>query len=353
MSNGLSSTPAQHSRGSSKRRVLKALRSEEVDRPPTQVNYTQAMGEVLANHYGISTEDLPKYLGNHLLRVDIHFPVKYSPDQRIKFDWWGVGFDTTEEGYFAAVNPLNETKNLDDHAWPDPLEPDLLVGATRAVEEDGGKHFVMPNFGFALFERAWVLRGLDTFLLDMVLDEGYAQALLERITEIQVVLIQRFIDMGVDGGYFGDDYGAQKNMLISPDLWRRLIKPRLARMFEPFRRAGLPVILHSDGQIAPILPDLVEIGLTALNPVQPEVLDHNWLKESFGDRLAYYGGISTQTVLPHGSPDEVRQAVKQVVSTLGQGGSGLLLAPSHRMMTDIPVENVDAMLQAFAELDTG
>lgn len=353
MSNKRASARAENVAVSPKRRVDSALRYEKVDRLPTQVNYTQAMGERLAARYGVSLDELPRRMGNHLLRVDISFPVTLSPDRRVKFDWWGVGFDTAEEGYFAAVNPLAGNKDLDIYTWPDPYEPDLLAQAARAMEEDGGERFVIPNFGFALFERAWALRGLDTFLMDMVLDEGYAQALLERITEIQVVLIQRFIDLGVDGAYFGDDYGAQKNMLISPDLWRRLIKPRLARCFEPFRRAGLPVIMHTDGQIAPILPDLVEIGLTALNPVQPEVLDLGWLKESFGDRLAYYGGISTQTVLPYGSPEEVRRAVQQVVSVLAPGGSGLLLAPSHRMMTDIAVENVDAMLQAFAELDTG
>ena len=103
--------------------------------------------------------------------------------------------------------------------------------------------------------------------------------LLDRITEIQLVLIQRFLDLGVDGGYFGDDYGAQKNLLFSPAAWRRLIKPRLARMFAPFLERGLPVLMHSDGQIQKILPDLVEIGLTTLNPVQPEVLEHAWLAE--------------------------------------------------------------------------
>jgi len=96
----------------------------------------------------------------------------------------------------------------------------------------------------------------------------------------------------VDGGYFGDDYGAQNNLLFSPAGWRRLVKPRLARLFAPFHERGLPVILHSDGQIQKILPDLVEIGLTALNPVQPEVLDHAWLYKNFGGRLSFYGGIS-------------------------------------------------------------
>jgi uroporphyrinogen decarboxylase len=154
----------------------------------------------------------------------------------------------------------------------------------------------------------------------------------------------------VNGAYFGDDYGAQKNLIISPASWRRLIKPRLDRLFAPFRERGLPILMHSDGQIQTILPDLVEIGLTVLNPVQPEVLDHAWLAQNFGGVLAFYGGISTQTSLPQGSPGQVHQAVQRCIQDLAPNQTGLLLAPSHRMMTDIPLENVEAMLAAFQEL---
>jgi uroporphyrinogen decarboxylase len=217
------------------------------------------------------------------------------------------------------------------------------------VTAHGHEYFIAPNLGFALFERAWSLRGFEQFFMDIALDPGFASELLDRITEIQLVLIRRFIALGVDGGYFGDDYGAQKGLLFAPRTWRQLIKPRLARLFAPFREAGLPILMHSDGQIPQILPDLVEIGLTALNPVQPEVLDHIWLRESFGGKLAFYGGISTQTVLPHGSPDEVRLAVAACNRDLAPDGTGLLLAPSHRMMTDIPLSNAAAMVEAFRE----
>ena len=186
--------------------------------------------------------------------------------------------------------------------------------------------------------------------MDMAADPGYTEALLDRITDIQLRLIHRFLDLGMDGGYFGDDYGAQKNLLFSPAMWRRYIKPRLARMFAPFRERGLPVLMHSDGQIDKILPDLVEIGLTTLNPVQPEVLDHAWLEKPFTGKLAFYGGVSTQTVLPNGTPQEVHKAVEQAIATLAPNRTGLLIAPSHRMMTDIPMANVQAMLDAFREL---
>jgi uroporphyrinogen decarboxylase len=333
-----------------KERMRRVLQHKSVDHIPTQITYTADMGRKMADHFNVAIEDLPRFFDNHMVRVDIDYPLKPSKDSKVKFDWWGIGFDVDEEGYFASVNPLADSMDLDAYPWPNPDDPNLLDEAMRVLRGDSGQHFITPNFGFALFERAWSLRGLDTFMMDMALDPGFADDLLDRILEIQLKLIHRFIALGVDGGYFGDDYGAQKNMLFSPKMWQKFIKPRLAQMFAPFREAGLPVLMHSDGQIQAIIPELIEIGLTALNPVQPEVLDHAWLREKFGDSLAYYGGISTQTILPHGSPEDVRNAVKDCMQQLAIEGTGLVIAPSHRVMTDIPLENIEALLGEFTEL---
>ncbi len=337
----------QNSPLSHKERVRRALRHEPVDRLPTQINYTDRIGEKMEAVFGVGANELPVFLDNHLVRVDLSYPERLSEDGLSRFDWWGAGHDTSEEGYFIRLSPLANSKDLDAFAWPDPLQPDLLDGAKRTIEKYGQEYFIAPNLGFALFERAWSLRGLEQFLMDMALDSGYVHSLLERITEIQLVLIRRYLELEVDGAYFGDDYGAQQGLIMSPASWQQLFKPRLRRLFAPFRECGLPVIMHSDGQIQKIIPDLVEIGLTALNPVQPEVLDHAWLADSFGGKLAFYGGISTQTVLPGGSPEQVREAVRACREQLAPQGTGLLLAPSHRMMTDIPMENVKAMIEAF------
>ncbi len=334
-----------------KERIRRAFQYEPIDRLPTQIGYTRAMGEKLTAHFGVSWAQLPARLDNHIARVDLTYSPRFSDDGQTRYDWWGVGWDTREEGYWPVDSPLAKLKRLADFPWPDPDEPRLLDEAAQTIASDGEQQFIVPNFGFCLFERAWALRGFETLCLELLPDSNFVAELLERITEIQLVLIRRFIALGVDGGYFGDDYGAQENMLFSPKIWRSMFKPRLARMFAPFREAGLPVIMHSDGDIVDILPDLVEIGLTALNPAQPEVLDHAWLKRAFGNRLAYYGGISTQTVLPFGAPAEVRAGIERCGRVLAPAGTGLLIAPSHRMMADIPMENVAAMLAAFAALD--
>ena len=363
-----------------KERMRRALWRQPMDRLPVQTNYTGAMGAKLAAHFGCSAKELPAKLDNHLLRVDVTHAPRLSADGKVSFDWWGAGWGTETEGYWHAHAPLTHTTDLASYPWPDADAPGLLDEAERAIAADAGEHFVVPNFGFALFERAWSLRGFDQLLMDFVDQPEWAEELLDRITEIQVKLARRFVALGssrreealtsdsalrtphsaldqslltsaatggVDGGYFGDDYGAQRSLLFSPKLWRRMMKPRLARMFAVFREAGLPVILHSDGDIWPILPDLVEIGLNCLNPVQPEVLEHGRLYREFGKHLSFYGGVSTQEVLPKVLPAEVRAATLACIRDLAPDGTGLILGPSHRMQSDIPPENVAAMLEAF------
>jgi uroporphyrinogen decarboxylase len=329
-----------------KERVRRALRREAVDRLPTQVTYTAKMGRILSEYFDVPLEGLPGRLGNHLLRVDISYSRRRNSDGTVEYDWWGAGWDTRTEGYWHSHAPLANSLDLDAFPWPNPEAPALL--ATTIGTHEGG-HFVVPNLGMCLFERAWSLRGFDTLLMDMLDRPEWVEELLDRIVAIQTALARRFVAAGVDGGYFGDDYGAQRAMLFSPRLWRKLIKPRLAALFKIFLEAGLPVILHSDGDIRAILRDLVELGLTTLNPVQPEVLEHEWLAREYGDRLSFYGGVSTQAVLPRSDAAAVRAATTACRRALAREGTGLLLGPSHRMQSDIPPTNVAAMLEAFHE----
>ena len=328
-----------------KERVRRALRREPVDRLPTQTNYTSKMGRILAEHFGVPLEALPERLDNHLLRVDITYVRPRNPDGTVEYDWWGAGWDTRTEGYWHAQAPMSDSLDLDGYPWPDPAA-DGLVAAAPA---ESGEFFVVPNLGMCLFERAWSLRGFEALLMDMAERPEWVEELLDRIVAIQVPLARRFVASGVDAGYFGDDYGAQRSMLFSPRQWRKFIKPRLAEMFRVFLDAGLPVILHSDGDIRAILPDLVEIGFTTLNPVQPEVLEHGWLRREYGSKLSFFGGISTQEVLPEADTAAVRDATIACARALAPEGTGLLLGPSHRMQSDIPPENVVAMLEAFRE----
>ncbi len=137
-----------------KQRMKNALQHEPVDFIPTQINYTSGMGHIMAKNFNIPVSELPAHLGNHMVRVDLDTPEQLSLDGKLKFDWWGVGFDTQEEGYFAAFNPLKENPDLDSIRWPDPNDPQLLLSAETTIKEQGDEFFITPNLGFALFERA-------------------------------------------------------------------------------------------------------------------------------------------------------------------------------------------------------
>jgi uroporphyrinogen decarboxylase len=209
---------AMNTTGTRKERMRRALGRQPVDRLPVQTNFTGAMERKLREAQGIEASELSRRLDNHLLRVDVGHTTRPSDDGKVGFDWWGAGWDTRTEGYWNAVSPLAASRDLDRFAWPDPDTPGLLDEAAAAISADGGEHFVAPNFGMGLFERAWSLRGFTAFLMDLVDDPDWAAELLDRITDIQVRLARRFVALGIDGGYLGDDYGAQRGMLFSPRL---------------------------------------------------------------------------------------------------------------------------------------
>ena len=148
----------------------------------------------------------------------------------------------------------------------------------------------------------------------------------------------------------GDDVATQLNMMINPVLWREALKPRLACVIRAAKevRPEILIFYHGDGNMEAILPDLIEIGVEVLNPVQPECMDPARMKEQFGDKLAFWGCIGTQTTMPFGSPEEVKRTVRNLIATVGKGG-GLFLAPTHTLEPDVPWENVEAFIEAVRE----
>ena len=181
-------------------------------------------------------------------------------------------------------------------------------------------------------------------------NQAFAEALLDRVTDIGVQVAFRLCQAGVDVLLTGDDVGMQDRMVMSPETWKKWLKPRLARLFAAAKPANPEtfILYHSDGYIEPIIPDLVEIGLDVLNPVQPECMDPGGLKRRYGQRLAFWGTVGIQTTMPFGTPEEVRQVVKRRIETVGHGG-GLLIAPTHVLEPEVPWENIQALAEAVDE----
>jgi uroporphyrinogen decarboxylase len=208
----------------------------------------------------------------------------------------------------------------------------------------------IPHYSGTLFECAWLLRGLENLLADFLVNPDLAAALLDHLTASGIESATRLAGAGIDVLLTGDDVGTQRGMMMSPQLWRKWLKPRLAEIIAAAKKVkpDLLVFYHSDGNIAPIIPELIEIGVDILNPVQPECMDPAQLEREYGNHLAFWGTIGTQTTMPFGAPEEVKATVKERIETVGQGG-GLLLAPTHVIEPDVPWENVVAFFEAVEE----
>ncbi|KLU63258.1 uroporphyrinogen decarboxylase [Peptococcaceae bacterium CEB3] len=345
---------------SHKERILLAIMHEQVDYFPVQIEFTPTALDKVTEAWGIpdNEEYLIDRLDNHLVYAYLNDPFgkirkrMFAKTEKVLFDEWGVGWDTQQEGTFIAYHPLADLSRYHDYHLPDPFSPEMMDFARETVTKYANEYLVPSYQVTCLFERAWALRGFENFLTDMLLNQDFAEELLDKITDYQVEIAKRNVEVGVNCGRTGDDYGGQRNLLMSPTLWRKMIKPRLARIWAVYKEAGLPVIHHSCGDVRLILDDLVEMGLDILHPVQPQAMPIEELAGRYGRKLAFYGGISTQVTLPFGNPEDVRQEVKHCVETLGAYG-GYIIAPSIQISSEVPMANIDALIRAVEDYKAG
>jgi uroporphyrinogen decarboxylase len=261
---------------------------------------------------------------------------------------WKLGPDGGDIG--TVVNRVIRDHGAGTYRFPE-VDTELVATAAKEMDQDAGR-FRMFRLTYALFERAWSLRGMEELMVDMMVNPAAASALFQRITEFNLQVLEAVLPHDFEGVYIGDDWGTQQGLIMGPGLWRTYIKPGLARMFAAIRAKGKYVLLHSCGNIGEVLPDLLDIGLHAYNTVQPELYDFGWIKREYGRHLTFWGGISTQSFLPFAAPREVAESCTQAIRILGAGG-GFILAPTHAVTPDIPVENVQAMVDAVRSFRWG
>ncbi len=328
--------------------VLCALGHKRADRLPYHIEMTADLHHRVAERVGVRPEAVADWLGNYCAKVDIGEGGAAEPGGIFRDDfgvrWDRSGADRDIGIIVAPVVPAPDMARIQLPA-PNPTEARAraVAAARKARERDVA---LFAKIGMTLFERAWSLCGLEVFLEYLLTEPDFVAELLRRICDHRLALVNAVLDLPVDGFYFGDDYGQQTGALFSLPTFRSLIRPQLERLFAPIRRAGKRIVLHSCGNVELFLDDLIEIGLDAYQTVQPEAYDFERLKGRYGDRLTFWGGISTQTTLPFGSPDDVRAAVRHAVATLGRGG-GFIAGPTHRITSDTPVENVFALIEAL------
>ena len=351
-------------------RVIMALNHEQPDRCPMQVSFTPEFadrlrlelnaltGKLHNPHGGGNTYDLERALGEDMLLTSVGWANSYYQQPGDYTDEWGIGWKSVGyetpygRGYYTEIDhhPLAEDSAVSSYKPPDPKRPELYLEAERVIREFKNEYWIVGVTVTTIFECAWALRGYERLLSDFLLKPDLAEAILDLPYQYHLAAAKRLVQMGVDMIWVGDDVGAQKAMLISPKMWRKFLKPRMANFIAEIKAINpqLKVAYHSDGVIHPIIPELIEIGIDVLNPIQPASMDPAQLKEQFGDQLCFWGTIDEQYTLPFGSSEQVRVEIIQRLKTVGRGG-GLILGPTHHVQLDTPLENFWSMVHAITE----
>jgi uroporphyrinogen decarboxylase len=352
-----------------KERTLKAIHHKEPDRPPLYVSLTPQMAEKLGRALDLPYEEpidaMESARISHMelltrMGVDIvaiaptvapATPTMTLPDGRIKNEWGmlfrNVGIYTEFAGYPLA-NALTE-KDILDFPFPDANAPGRFDIAVQMMSVYGKNYGIIGDVETMFFEMSWYLTGLEKFLTDLMMEAEYQAHLMDRIMHYIIVAGKKLIDMGIDILWCGDDFGSQQGMIMDPDTWRKVFKPRIKYMFEEFRkvRPDIKIAWHSCGSILPIIPDFIEVGLDILNPIQPLAygMDPLFLKQTYGKDLVFFGGIDVQHLLPYETPQKIQDEVRRRIEILGKDG-GFIIAPAHNIQPDTPVENVQAFFDA-------
>jgi uroporphyrinogen decarboxylase len=326
-------------------RVQQAAQFRDTDVVPYQVEFTVRARRKFAEALGDA--DFEEKIGNHLATLSHRRAAKWTEVRPGHFaDEWGVVWNRTiDQDIGVVANRVLPEPSLAGYELPRPLSPELIAAYPPFLARSEGK-FRMISVGMSLFERAWTLRGMEAVLMDMLESPHFVDELLDRIVAFNLAQLEFALSHDVDAIHFGDDWGSQSGLIMGPALWRRFIKPRVARLYRRVREAGKYVSIHCCGDVKEILPDLIEVGLQIFNPFQPETMDVFESKRRYYGRLAFYGGISLQHLLPHGTPDEVRAETRRLLSVLGEGG-GYIASPSHSVTPDVPTENLVAMLEVL------
>ncbi len=326
-------------------RVLASLEHRQPDQTPYHIAFTQAAHDRMVNYYG--DPHFLRRLGNCF---EIHRTI--SKDRWIEVfrgiwrDPFGVRWDRTVDKDIGTVcNQIVTEANLDEVVFPE-VEDLRNWEELPPLSEDPGEKFTVVNLGFSLFERAWSLYGMENLLVAMACNPAFVHRFLDKILQFNLAVIEKVNQYRIDAIMFGDDWGTQKGILMGPRLWREFIKPRVSEMYRAVHASGKYVFIHSCGKVEDLFPELIEIGVNVFNPFQPEVLDVFAAKRQYGDRLSFFGGISTQRTLPYGSITQVEDEVKRLISEVGKNG-GYFVAPAHDTPADAKPENIAAMISVL------
>ncbi len=269
------------------------------------------------------------------------------------FDMWGVAHEPGSEKAMHMTrmhHPLKNMTSLDElqsYPFPDFINADYSHQKNEVINIQTKGYAAGAQMACTIWETAWYMRSMEALMGDMMDEDPMAEWLLDEITNRSVLRAEAFAKAGVDCLFLGDDIGMQHSIMMSRELYNTYLQPRLKRVIQAAKaiKPDLIVLYHSCGYVTPFIPDLLDAGIDVLNPVQPECMDFGELHAEFGNVLSFHGTLGTQTTMPFGTPNEVKEVVEKNLKIAGNKG-GLWVAPTHILEPEVPFANVKAYVDA-------
>ena len=343
-------------------RLLTALHHQTPDRTPIDYITTPEFHTALKKHLNIEEdEQLLRKLGVDIRRVQGLYTgpqgttgaagVTAAGEDFLGIVWKPVRneFATYNEIAFHPLGEATTVKEIEEYPWPSIDWFDFSHLKDEIKRINGDRRYAILFFAGGAFETPWYMRGMERFLMDLVESPDIAEAIACHTADFYRKRALRAIEESggaIDIIGSGGDIGTQRGMMLSPELWRKHIKPYSETLIRTFKDMGLFTFYHSCGGITPVIGDFIDMGLDILDPIQPKAsgMEPEGLKSAFGDRLSFHGGIDEQELLPRGTPDDVRSETERLIEILGRNG-GYIVCPAHAIQPDTPVENIVALYE--------
>lgn len=332
-------------------RVYASIRRRGLDAIPWQFDLTSVVADKIRAYY--ATDDLLAATDDHIVFAGADPPVGFvegvAEPGAVRDEFGTVWRRTSQDSGFGDWGglisyPLKQP-SLKGYRFPDGTAPGRWESAKqiRAAYPD---HFMVVD-GCGLFEPAWALCGFENYLDYIAAEPNFVAELTACLADFSCKLTAQLRGVGANGIRFGDDWGFQDRLMMRPETWRRILKEAYRRIYGTARDAGLVVMIHSCGNITDILPDLIDVGVEVVHPLQPEAMDVGYCQREFGKYLTFWGGLGSQSTLPYGSPADVRAEVRQRLRLFADGG--YILAPAGAAPTETPAENIAAIVEVARE----
>ena len=351
-------------------RMLTVLDHREPDRVPLTASLCLDLKIKLRNHYRVNNdEETFQKLGIDFFRsgVGISPPKKWKPtveflnlckgmgrESNLEYEYtifkeWGIERKLGQtipgsafRNFYFTNHPwehFNEVSQVEEAELPDLDAPGRFDTAIKQLKDYGDVRFINACINNCQWTRAWMLRGFMKFMKDLHTNPKMAEAILDKLNDYYIDMADRLLDLGTMGLYIAEDWGSNKSLFINPKMWRNIFKPRYKSLFNRAKKHNGFVFFHSDGNITPIVGDLVDIGVDSLNPIQEDCMNPFEIKKKYGDKLTLDCGMSVQKTLPYGTVEDVKKESSHALMHLAPGG-GFIYGTSNVAQFDVPLENI-------------